>query len=221
MRSRFNAVRVIHTKVFDDKEIAKYQPDWKKQGANAVERYNIAIDDDSAEGCVVGRSPTLCRSLCQTGSKVYITSKILFVAKLKLVGVLKKKVMSKPKMRPLEKLKFGGASMLTSLTASNYEILGNLTPFGQDLLSSSQILCLQCTVMVDLVDGFHKKTPRIATPALRIFWSFTIKSMSADHEVQELLREFEPRGLQNLMSTPPASPPREETPPASNQPMQT
>ena len=24
------AIRVIHTKVFDDKEIAEYQPDWKE-----------------------------------------------------------------------------------------------------------------------------------------------------------------------------------------------
>ena len=171
MRSRFNAVRVIHTKVFDDKEIAKYQPDWKKQGANAVERYNIAIDDDSAEGCVVGRSPTLCRSLCQTGSKVYITSKILFVAKLKLVGVLKKKVMSKPKMRPLEKIRFGGTSTLTSLTSCNDEILGNLTPLGQDLLLFGQIWCLQCTIMAYLVVGFHKKTPRPANFTLHIFLS--------------------------------------------------
>ena len=29
------AVRLIHTKVFDDQEIAEYQPDWKEQEANA------------------------------------------------------------------------------------------------------------------------------------------------------------------------------------------
>ena len=41
------AIRLIHTKVFDDKaEIAKYQPDWKEQEANAVECYNLAIDED-------------------------------------------------------------------------------------------------------------------------------------------------------------------------------
>ena len=45
--------------------------------------------------------------------------------------------------------------------------------------------------------------------------------MSTDREVQELLREFRERGLQNLMSTPPASAPREETSLALNQPMQT
>ena len=39
-------IRVTHTKVFDDKEIAKYQPDWKEQEANAVEFYNLAIDED-------------------------------------------------------------------------------------------------------------------------------------------------------------------------------
>ena len=40
------AVRLIHTKVFDDKEIAKYHPDWKEQEANAVECYNLSIDED-------------------------------------------------------------------------------------------------------------------------------------------------------------------------------
>ena len=45
--------------------------------------------------------------------------------------------------------------------------------------------------------------------------------MSADHEVQQLLREFRERGLQNLMRNPSASAPREETPPAPNHPMQT
>ena len=45
--------------------------------------------------------------------------------------------------------------------------------------------------------------------------------MSADHEVQELLREFRQRDLQNLMNNPPASAPCEETPPVPNQPMQT
>ena len=45
--------------------------------------------------------------------------------------------------------------------------------------------------------------------------------MSADREVQELLREFRQRGLQNLMSNPPASAPHEEIPPVPSQPMQT
>ena len=40
------AVRLIHTKVFDDQEIAEYQPDWKEQEANVVECYNLAIDED-------------------------------------------------------------------------------------------------------------------------------------------------------------------------------
>ena len=40
------AIRLIHTKVFDDQEIAEYQPDWKEQEANAVECYNLAIDED-------------------------------------------------------------------------------------------------------------------------------------------------------------------------------
>ena len=75
--------------------------------------------------------------------------------------------------------------------------------------------------MVDLVDGLYKKTPRPAEIALRISLSLTIESMSADCELQELLRELEQRGLQNLMSNPPTSAPHEETPPALIQPMQT
>ena len=54
------AIRLIHTKVFDDKEIAEYQPDWKEQEATAVECYNLAIDEASVEGHVMGRSPTSC-----------------------------------------------------------------------------------------------------------------------------------------------------------------
>ena len=40
------AVRLINTKVFDGKETVEYQPDWKEQEANAVECYNLAIDEE-------------------------------------------------------------------------------------------------------------------------------------------------------------------------------
>ena len=40
------AVRMINTKVFDAKETAEYQPDWKEQEANTVEWYNLSIDED-------------------------------------------------------------------------------------------------------------------------------------------------------------------------------
>ena len=40
------ATRLVHTKVFDDQEIAEYQSDWKSQEANALECYNLAIDED-------------------------------------------------------------------------------------------------------------------------------------------------------------------------------
>ena len=75
--------------------------------------------------------------------------------------------------------------------------------------------------MTDFIDGFYKMTPRLVKFALRIVFSFTIESMSGDHELQELLREFEQMGLYNLMRNPLASAPREETPPAPPQPMQT
>ena len=122
------------------------------------------------------------------------------------------------KIRPLKKIIIGGAGTLTALTTRNNEILRNLAPFGQDLC---QIWCLQWTVMAYLVEGFYKKTPRPAEIALSISLSLPIESMSADRELQELLREFEQTGLQNLMSNPSASALREETPPAPPQPMQT
>ena len=40
------AIRLIHTKVFDDQEVVEYRPDWKIQEAHAVECYNLAIDED-------------------------------------------------------------------------------------------------------------------------------------------------------------------------------
>ena len=61
------------------------------------------------------------------------------MAKLNLVVVLKKKGVLKLKMQPLEKIRFGGASTLTVLTACNDEILGNLALCGQDLPPFDQI----------------------------------------------------------------------------------
>ena len=40
------AIRLIHTKVFDDQEVVEYRPDWKAQEDYAVEFYNLAIDED-------------------------------------------------------------------------------------------------------------------------------------------------------------------------------
>ena len=65
--------------------------------------------------------------------------KVLIVVNLKLVVVSKKKGVSKLKMQPLEKIKFGSVGTLTILIACNDEILGNLAPFGQDLQLLYQI----------------------------------------------------------------------------------
>ena len=143
---------------------------------------------------------------------------IPIVPKLTLVAVPKKKGVSKLKIWLFKKTIFGGTSTLTALTSYNNEILRNLVPLGQVLC---QIWCLQCIFMVDLVDGFYKKAPRPMKITLRISLSLTIESMSVDCELQELLREFEQTGLQNLMSNPTASAPHAETPPALTQPMQT
>ena len=66
--------------------------------------------------------------------------------------------------------------------------------------------------MTDTVDGFYKKTPTPVKFALRSFLSFTIEPMTDDRELQELVREFEQGGLQNLFIHPPAPVPYEETP---------
>ena len=72
------------------------------------------------------RSSKFCRSLCQD------VSKVLIVAKMNLVVVSKKKGVSKLKMRPLQKIRFGGAVTLTTLTACNDEILVESTAvFGK------------------------------------------------------------------------------------------
>ena len=75
--------------------------------------------------------------------------------------------------------------------------------------------------MTDFFDGFYKKTPTPVKFALRSFLRFTIEPMTADRELQELVREFEQGGLPNLFSHPPTPTPCEETPPAPRQPMQT
>ena len=50
-------------------------------------------------------------------------SKVLILEKLKLVVMLKKKGVSKLKMRLLKKIRFSGVSTLIALTACNDEIL--------------------------------------------------------------------------------------------------
>ena len=53
------------------------------------------------------------------------------------------------------------------------------------------------------------------------FLSFTIASMSANSELQKLVREFEHEGMPHLFSHPPTSTTHEETPLTPTQPMQT
>ena len=130
----------------------------------------------------------------------------------------RRKDVSKLKIRPLEEIKIGGTGALPVFTACIYEILENLPPFGQDLC---QIWYHQCTVMTDVMYGFYKKTPTPATFAFYNFLTFTIASMSADSELQKLVREFEQEGLPHLFSHPPASATCEETPLEPTQPMQT
>ena len=75
--------------------------------------------------------------------------------------------------------------------------------------------------MADLVDGLYMKTPGHGEIAFRISLSFTIEPMSADRELQDLLREFEQTGLQHIFTPQPEPVAREETLPAPTPPMQT
>ena len=119
------------------------------------------------------------------------------------------------KNRLLEHCRFGGTGTLFSLTSCPKEIHQNLVPWKQHLCQS---WCLQCTFMTDLIDGLYKKTPEHGQVTFR---SFTIEPMSADQELQDLLREFGQTGLQNIVHPPSAPAAREETLPAPPLPMQT
>ena len=54
--------------------------------------------------------------------------------------------------------------------------------------------------MTDSVTGFYKTLHRPATPALSTCLSCSVGTMSNNCEVQELVRDFKERGLQNLLS---------------------
>ena len=74
------------------------------------------------------------------------------MAKLKLVVVPKKKGVSKLKMQPLEKIRFGSAGTLTALTACNDEILVESTVvFGK----SSAVWTRSTAAQSDLVSLMH------------------------------------------------------------------
>ena len=106
------AIRLIHTKVFDDKETAKHQLYWKEQEANAVECYNLTIDEDDdpcninipeSEGhCEEILSRVEARSSIETGAmmcrRYVLCQRSLYVAQPKLLVVLKRKGVSNLKM---------------------------------------------------------------------------------------------------------------------------
>ena len=75
--------------------------------------------------------------------------------------------------------------------------------------------------MADLVDGLYMKTSGYGEIAFRISLSFTIEPMSAERELQDLLREFEQMGLQHIFVPPPEPAVHEETLPTPTPPMQT
>ena len=62
------AIRIIHTKVFDDQEVVEHRPNWTAQEAHAVECYNFSIDKDEdprnidipeSEGCYDVHGPAV------------------------------------------------------------------------------------------------------------------------------------------------------------------
>ena len=81
-----------------------------------------------------------------------MVSKVLIVAKIKLVVVLKTKGVSKLKMRLLEKIRFGGVGTLTALTACNDEILVE----SKAIIGKSSVVWTRyTTAQLDLVYLMH------------------------------------------------------------------
>ena len=74
------------------------------------------------------------------------------MVKLKLVVVLKKKGVLKLKMRPLEKIIFGGIGTLTALTTCNDEILVESTAV---FWKSSSVWTRSTAARSDLVSLMH------------------------------------------------------------------
>ena len=76
----------------------------------------------------------------------------LFVAHTKLLAMPKRNGVSKLKMGPLEKIRFGGAGTLTALTACNDEILvESIAIFGK----SSAVWTRSTAAWSDLVSLMH------------------------------------------------------------------
>ena len=70
----------------------------------------------------------------------------------------------------------------------------NPVPVGQDFY---QIWCLKCIILTDLIDKVYKKIPKLAKIAFHISLTFTSEPMTDERELQDLVREFEQRGLQS------------------------
>ena len=75
--------------------------------------------------------------------------------------------------------------------------------------------------MENWVDGLYMKTPEYRKIAFHISLSFTIEPMSADHELQDLVREFEQTGLPHIFTPQPEPAAHEETLSTPTSPMQT
>ena len=84
-----------------------------------------------------------------------------------------------------------------------------------------QIWCLKCSVLTDLIDKVYKKIPKLAKIAFCIPLTLTSEPMTDERELQDLVREFEQRGLQSCSDPPHTPVPREEAHPAPLRPMQT
>ena len=122
------------------------------------------------------------------------------------------------KIGPLGSSQIGGGSALIALNACTKRIIRNQAPLGQDF---HQIRCLQCTVLLDLIDGVHKKMPRLGKIVFCISFRFMSEPMTTERELADLVREFEQEGLISCSNRPPASAPCEEAHPAPPRPMQT
>ena len=128
---------------------------------------------------VVGRRVRLCR--CQRLSSV-----------------------SQPKMWRMGHTAFGGTGTRATLITGHNDILGKSSTVWRRFPKLHQIWHHYCTMMINSALGFYKKPSRPVFYVLSTSMRYSAQTMSNDCKVQDLVREVRDRGLQHLLSTPPA-----------------
>ena len=99
---------------------------------------------------------------------------------------------------------FGGAGTRAALITFHNVILRKSGAVWRRFPELHQIWHHYCTMMTNSASGFYKKPSRPVFSVLSTSVRYSARTMSNDCSVQKLVREVRDRGLQHLMSTPPA-----------------